>query len=69
MQAQSKQSSFLTDLFWCILAVFVMNVIAIPIFMFDLTNTTTEFLLKVIVLAIIACGVYKVINYLSMDKS
>lgn len=69
MQAQSKQSSFLTDFFWCILAVFVMNVIAIPIFMFDVTNTTTEFLLKVIVLAIIACGVYKVINYLSMEKS
>jgi len=68
MQTQSKESSFLNDLSWCILAVVVINFIAIPIFMFDVTNTTSEFVVKVIVLAIIACGVYKVINYLSMEK-
>lgn len=68
MQTQSKESSFLTDLFWCFLAVVFINFVAIPLFMFDITNTTTEFVFKVIILAIIGCGVYKVINYLSMEK-
>jgi uncharacterized protein YqhQ len=69
MQTQIKESTFVNDLFWCFLAVFIIVAIAIPLFMFDITNTLTEFLTKMVILSIIACGAYKVLNYLSMEKS
>lgn len=69
MQTKSKDRSFLNDLFWCFLSVIFINFVAIPLFMFDITNTTTEFVGKSVFLTAIAYCVYKVINYLSTEKS